>query len=95
MKLPEDAVTLQDVRYLFDALINSYPEMTSYLSEDAPIIENPSIEKSMDILTNYLIYKRLIWIGCRKRPKLKSWKAFHLQTKFCLRKRQNLKFMTI
>ena len=47
MKLQEDVVTLKDVRYLFDALVNSYPEMTTYLSEDAPIIENPSFEKSI------------------------------------------------
>ncbi|POM77973.1 Hypothetical protein PHPALM_4564 [Phytophthora palmivora] len=45
MKLQEQGVTLLDVRYIFDALVEKHPVVDDYLSADATIVKDPAFEE--------------------------------------------------
>ena len=101
MKLQESPVTLKDVKYLFDALINSYPEMTTYVSEDARIIENPSFEKSIVICLEGHFDKisdlqKADLDRLQKTPEVEEVvESSSFVDQICFRKKQELKFMAI
>lgn len=47
LKLQEEAITLHDVRILFDKLVIDYPAMETHLSSTANIVQSPSFESGV------------------------------------------------